>query len=100
MKWEIEGELYLKENGYDQFDVVEPCIITNDMDRDRVIYKDLKWDDKNDLEEGLYLSTWLEDTVKMDYARREFTFHEEACNHTISFQPQTKKVRITIEEID
>lgn len=105
MKWEIEGELYLRENDYDMYSVVEPCVITNNIDRDTIIYKDrdycsYKHPSSDHIIRDFYLSEWLENTVGMVAAREEFEFVEGKRTHLESFQPQTKKVRITIEEIE
>ncbi len=123
MKWEIEGELYLKENGYDQYDVIEPYIITKDMDRCKIIYKNVgqryidgAWQTdelKKQIKEGLLLSEWIEYEIGLNEGRVEYHYehqnYKDEKTHTDkrfcslseeSFQPQTKKVRITIEEID
>lgn len=112
-KWEVEGEIYLQENGYDEYDIVEPYIITTHMNRGNIIYKDRDMiyglyqcmrerlaDTGLLVERGLHLSNWLEYVVGLKPAREYCHSTNLDYNYTINFQPQTKKVRITIEEIE
>lgn len=118
-KWEIEGELYVQINYYDQYGIDEPYIITSDMNRDNIIYNGVghrfnfeenKWEyDKEEkkIACGKLISQWIEEVCKLVpcaiKSRSVMTPHKDSqfCSlHEESFQPQTKKVRITIEEIE
>lgn len=119
MKWEIEGELYLGINYYDQYEVTEPYIITADMNRDNIIYKGVghrfnfeenKWEyDEKEKQicTGEPLSDWVESfsgltpTSIQTYSEVTPYKNSSFCSkYESSFQPKTKKVRITIEEIE
>lgn len=108
MKWEIEGELYIQLNSYDQYEVSEPYIITKGMNRDNIIYENREWEFlpitcKSGREDpsklvtcGQSISNWIEKTTLLEVAEEKSHFEIRKA----SFQPQTKKVRITIEEIE
>lgn len=108
MKWEIEGELYIELTEYDMYEIPEAYVITKDINRDNVIYKDKAWallpytcgrfnEDHNQLAiPGKSITEWIQESVNI----KESVLETNWKNKSGSFQPETKKVRITIEEIE
>lgn len=108
MKHEIEGEIYCRVMGYDCYEIPEIYLITQNDKRENAIYKDKpdqfglfkccrEMEDHNQLVDlGTDLTGWLINNLELDECEEENNWK----NRTITFQPKTKKVRITVEEIE
>lgn len=116
MKIELEGHLYIVKNYYDQYEVDELCldkymsnISYENLDSNshwHLIYPHLTYpygSHKNDqstsskieMKSPSYLIEIIKDKISLEVAE-----DKRNDDDTYTFMPKTKKVKITIEEID
>src|SRR5438128_2582360 len=96
MKHEIEGEIYFQKlfAGQDDFDF--SYMITSEMNRDNIIYSHESFP-KFEVQCGTNIENWIMEKLNLKPGILDTDY--STCNWTESFQPQTKRIRITIEEL-